>query len=40
MDKNRSSLGKLYTRNGQVRTAAAVATPPIIEHKNERLSMS
>jgi hypothetical protein len=32
--------GKLNTRNGQVRTAALAATPPIIKLKNERLSMT
>lgn len=34
------TLGKLNTLNGQVRTAAEAATPPIMERKKERLSMS
>ena len=33
------SEGKLNTRKGKVRTADAAATPPIMERKNERLSM-
>lgn len=33
------SLGKLKTRNGQVRTAAEAATPPINVPMNLRLSV-
>lgn len=34
-----SALGKLKTRNGQVRTAAPTATPPINVPRNDRRFM-
>ena len=37
--KSLGVLGKLNTRKGKMRTAAAVAIPPTIDLKNERLSM-